>query len=341
MTPEHAQLHLQSAAGHDHGLTITAINAFPLLPFQAERVKDAAYQPDWTTTARLEATCAAATLALALAPGPEICVSTVPGSYAPWGGGVAQRQAIAQHLGLVAAHAWRLAQQHGRRVIIGLEPEPQCTIERSDQVLALWAEDLPRWAVPAATTALGGDAAAAQAAVAGHLGLCLDACHLAVGFEDPAATVAALCAAGIPIAKVHISACPELPQPGRHRPAVAALAAWHEPRFLHQTAWQDAAGTVHQLPDLDALRPDDPALEAARCLRSHFHVPLHRPEPLPGVGTSASVALALLAALRSQGLRPTLAIETYTWSLLAEDDAALVAGVAEELAWLAAHEEGA
>ena len=327
-----------TATSADHGLTVCSINAFPLQPFQGGRVKDGAYHPDWSSDARLEATCIAIDLALALTAQPEICISTVPGSYAPWGGSQAQRAAIAQRLGRAAAHAWRASQQHHRRVIVALEPEPQCTIERIDQALALWRDDLPTWAVPAAAIALDGDGAAAQAAIAEHLGLCLDACHLAVGFEDPAAAVAAVSAAGIPIAKIHISACPEVREPGRHRQAVAALAAWDEPRFLHQTAWQDSAGTVHQLPDLDALRADDPALDAASCLRSHFHVPVHRPLPLPAVGTTAAVALALLAALRAQGGDPAVAIETYTWSLFAADDQALAEGVAAELAWLAARD---
>jgi len=72
--------------------------------------------------------------------------------------------------------------------------------------------------------------------------------------------------------------------------------------------------------------------------RIHFHVPVHRDEVGGFATTRETIAPVLAAALAANGAPPHLEVETYTWSVLpaaerAEGDAALVDGIARELAW--------
>lgn len=178
----------------------------------------------------------------------------------------------------------------------------------------------------AAAAGLDGDLAAARAAVARHLGLCLDTCHLSLAFEDQAAAVAALAAAGIPLPKCQFSAAPE----ARDAAGRAALAALDEPRFLHQAAVRDASGTVHRVTDLDRLG-DLAAIPGP--LRAHFHIPVDG-DAWGALASTVAESRAGLAALRARGC-PHVAVETYTWSLLAADPAARQAGTVRELDALA------
>ncbi len=316
------------------GLGVASINAFPFHSFQSGPVKDRAYEPSWLRRERLELTCAAMDLAAVLCEDAIVSVSTSPGSYLPWGEQANDVKAIAVGFGRAAAHALQLSQRCGKRVILCPEPEPQCTLSTVAQSVRFWGYPIPAFARPAASEILDHDEAAARTAIAEHLGLCLDTCHLAVEFEDPTAAHTRLREVGAAPVKLQLSACPEVHEPGRDRDAVRALRAMAEPRFLHQTTWRNRDGSLTRLRDLDALDPADPALDAADCLRTHFHIPIHRPPQTPGIGSTIDAALAALPGMCAA--QPCqLCVETYTWSVLAGDHADRSAGVAAELAFLA------
>src|SRR5690606_33730742 len=113
---------------------------------------------------------------------------------------------------------------------------------------------------------------AAELAIREHLGICLDACHAAVEFEDPRASVGGLRAAGIALAKLQVTAGLELePTPA----ALDALSAFADPIYLHQVVAQHDDGSLTRWLDLpeviDAARRGQ--LRAHRW-RVHFHVPV-------------------------------------------------------------------
>ncbi|HTZ42914.1 MAG TPA: hypothetical protein VMB79_03565, partial [Jatrophihabitans sp.] len=170
------------------------------------------------------------------------------------------------------------------------------------------------------------------------IGICLDTCHLAVSFADPAAEIGRIAAAGLSVVKVQASAALQVEHPGTPE-ARAALAQFAEPRYLHQVRELAADGTVlaaDDLPDaLDTLPGDGP-------WRVHFHVPLHERVAAPldappdaPLSSTTDVLTAALAALGDQ--RPYVEVETYTWSVLpggrTEQD--VIDGIAAELSWAA------
>jgi len=309
-------------------------NAFPLRPFQAAVVKRNAYLPDWTSPERLDDTLRLIPLVAQLSDHHEITVSTVPGTYRPLVAGSAAATQVARALGRFAAAAARFERDHGRSVVLCLEPEPWCMLETSWDVAAFWTGPLAQDGLSACMADLDQDGPAARRALRTHLGICFDTCHLSLAFEDQAAAALRMSRAGARIAKCQFSAAPEVRTPAADPDGVAALAGLAEMRFMHQTAAASAAGSLSKVEDLDQLQECLARLPNARAVRSHFHIPVFL-EPTPkGLSTTVADSLAGLAACRAEGCTH-LAVETYTWSILATSERDARSGTILELKWLA------
>ncbi len=169
------------------------------------------------------------------------------------------------------------------------------------------------------------------------IGLCLDTCHLAVAFEDPAEALGRLHAAGVPVVKTQASCALQADDP-RDPATRAALAAFAEPRFLHQTKeLVELAGVAH-VRGVDDL-PDALAggLDGNGTWRVHFHVPLHADPAAPLTTTRPVLADALAALVGGQTARTDhIEVETYTWTVLPGGSGVdgTVEGIAAEMAWI-------
>ncbi|HLU67251.1 MAG TPA: metabolite traffic protein EboE [Kofleriaceae bacterium] len=314
------------------GLEVTTMNGFPYGNFHADVVKRAVYHPDWSTFERFAYTTELAELLAALLPedAPGGTLSTLPLAHAGEAGadpdGLAERAAEA--LCRAAAALARLADATGKQIRLCVEPEPGCLIETTAQAIRLWTELLPRAAVRAGV---------AMDAARAHLGLCYDTCHQAVAFEQAAASLDALAAAGVPIGKVQLSSALELAEPdgpaGRE-----LLARFAEPRFLHQVRAPLGGGALAGVDDLYPDLAGLDALPADRPWRIHFHLPIHR-EVVGEIATTRGFLEEVIAHLVGGGRPlPQLEVETYTWAVLPGDErpsgaAALARGIAAELAW--------
>ncbi|MEV6834035.1 metabolite traffic protein EboE [Streptomyces sp. NPDC051133] len=274
------------------GLEVVTLNGFPYAGFGSGKVKYRVYKPDWADPERLEYTTSLARILAALLPDDvtEGSVSTLPlGWRTTWTADRARTGRAA--LRTLGARLDALAELTGRSIAVGLEPEPGCTVETTHDALApLTAVAHPR------------------------IGVCVDTCHLATSFEDPRTALDALAAARIPVVKSQLSAALHADHPAR--PEVRdALAAFAEPRFLHQTRTPTPAGLrgTDDLPE--ALAGD--ALPATAPWRAHFHVPLHADPDGPLTATLPVLRAALTRLVG--GPRPLtrhLEVETYTWQAL-------------------------
>lgn len=313
------------AALDARGLEVVTLNGFPYRGFQDEVVKHRVYHPDWTEPARLAYTTDLTEVLARLLPDDAArgSISTLPlGWRHPWFG---DRQVLAaEQLDRLADHLHALRGRTGREIRVGLEPEPGCVIETTTELvdrMAGWDQEV--------------------------LGVCLDLCHLAVGFEDAAVAVPRLAAAGRRVVKAQVSAALHVEHPGDDATR-SALAAFDENRFLHQTRSPGQPGEGHQLRARDDLgdalggpRPLDPCPGGTeRPWRVHFHVPLdHAPEP-PLSATTGDLRHSLDVLVGGDtALTDHLEVETYTWTVVPEavrptDDAALAVSIAGELAWL-------
>ncbi|MEU1328905.1 metabolite traffic protein EboE [Streptomyces sp. NPDC005865] len=296
------------------GLEVVTLNGFPYEGFGAEQVKYRVYKPDWTDPDRLSHTTDLARLLAALLPDDvtEGTISTLPLAWrAPFD---APRAAAARSaLTVLAQRLDALTELTGRSIRVGLEPEPGCTVETTADAIA-------------PLSAVGHD----------RIGLCVDTCHLATSFEDPATALDALAAAGIPVVKSQLSAALHAEHP--HLPEVReALAAFDEPRFLHQTRTLTGAGLLQGTDDLgEALTAG--ALPDTAPWRAHFHVPLHAAPAAPLTST-LPVLKDVLSRLvgGSEPRTHHLEVETYTWQALPpalrpRGRTQLAEGIAAELA---------
>jgi hypothetical protein len=295
------------------GLEVVTLNGFPYQGFGAEEVKYRVYRPDWTDPERLEHTTALARVLARLLPddAAEGTVSTLPLAWRT-AHGPERAAAALTALRTLGRRLDRLHEETGRSVRVGLEPEPGCVIETTaDAVVPLTEVGHPR------------------------IGVCVDTCHLATSFEDPATALRALVTAGVPVVKSQLSAALHAQDPGD--PAEReALAAFAEPRFLHQTRARTPDGALHAVDDLpEALGTT--TLPHDVPWRSHFHVPLHA-DPVPPLTSTLPVLEAALAPLVGgpTPLTRHLEVETYTWQALPPalrpgDDGHLADGIAAEL----------
>ncbi|MFD5751945.1 metabolite traffic protein EboE [Streptomyces sp. NPDC127033] len=274
------------------GLEVVTLNGFPYEGFGAEEVKYRVYKPDWADPERLSYTADLARLLAALLPDDvtEGSVSTLPlGWRTDWD----DRAAHTAHAALttLSGRLDALEELTGKSIRIALEPEPGCIVETTADAIA-------------PLTALGSD----------RIGICVDTCHLATSFEDPATALDALEAARIPVPKAQLSAALHAEHP--HLPEVReALRAFAEPRFLHQTRTSTAAG-LRGTDDLDEALAGRSLPEGAPW-RAHFHVPLHAP-PAPPLTSTLPVLQDALARLVGGAAPRTrhLEVETYTWQAL-------------------------
>lgn len=279
---------------HEQGCYPFTINGFPFGAFHQTRVKEQVYQPDWSSPLRLDYTRDLFQQLAALLPeGGEGSVSTVPLGYKFDPAAPGQLDFMAGQLCDLALTLHQLAQETGRQLHLGLEPEPDCILETTEEAVSFFKEYIfSRHRV-------------SEDILRRHLGICLDTCHVAMQFEDPAEAVRSLGREGIRLSKTQISAaveCEADTDPQR-------LNAFDDGVYLHQIksttgqSWRD-------LPDFLA-RPD----RGAGTLRIHAHVPLHWPGDAELRSTRHTLTPDFWQALAASDCRH-LEVETYTFNVL-------------------------
>ncbi|MFD5280220.1 metabolite traffic protein EboE [Streptomyces rubrogriseus] len=296
------------------GLEVVTLNGFPYEGFGAEEVKYRVYKPDWADPERLEHTTSLARLLAGLLPD-DVTDGTISTLPLAWRTAYDEMRADKARAALVtlAERLDALQELTGRSIRVGLEPEPGCVVETTHDAIA-------------PLTAIAHD----------RIGVCVDTCHLATSFEDPHTALDALTAARVPIVKSQLSAALHAEHPAD--PAVReALAAFAEPRFLHQTRTTTPSGGLHGTDDLDEALADGGPLPGTAPWRAHFHVPLHAAPAAPLTSTLPVLKAALTRLVGGpHPLTRNLEVETYTWQALPPElrpraRAQLTDGIAAEL----------
>jgi sugar phosphate isomerase/epimerase len=315
------------------GLYVFTINAFPYGPFHGAVLKEQVYRPDWLEDERLVySDLVAGLLEQLLPPGVAGSVSTVPGCFRARGQADGAPARIGEQVARHAGTLWKIEQGGGARIGLALEPEPECLFETTGGGVAFLQDHVFSATGRAAFAQATGIAPGrAEEALRRHVGLCLDACHAAVEFEDPAAAVATPRAAGVRIFKLQVSAGLRVPHPdsGRRR----ALEPFAEGVYLHQVVMKRPTG-LHRVLDLpialEQTRTEDPGEE----WRIHFHVPIFRESLGPFASTQTFLA-ELLAIQARAPFTEHLEVETYTWDVLPSEHRGepVADAVARELRW--------
>ena len=314
-----------------NSIQLFSLNGFPYGDFHLTSVKQKVYQPDWSDRRRLNYTLALANILAACLPQPQQTgtISTLPlGARFGWSDD--RHEDALRLLCEAVTELVRLQEQTGQTIRLCLEMEPGCVLERTEQTLQLFQNELPEAAQQAGLD---------PESITHHLGVCFDVCHQAVMFENPYESLQRLHQAGIIIGKIQLSSALEVAHPDS-RNAHSALSGFQEPRYLHQVYTRTGTGQVHGVMDLpEALEGND--LSRHTPWRIHFHLPLQvgtlEQEELGTTQFAIGQTLDFLAD--TPGLQPHLEVETYTWQVLPEtlrpgNDEQLHAGLAAELHWV-------
>lgn len=321
-----------------HGLYVFTINGFPYGDFSCTRVKENVYRPDWLEPERLAYTNQlSALLGELLRTGPVLTgsVSTVPGSFKRRCEGPRDRAQMArQILAHVAASLSR--RERGEPIVrLAIEPEPECILETTADLIAFYDAELVSSAGLAELSRLSGRSTAeCEGAVRELVGMCLDTCHAAVEFEDADASLDALARAGIGLAKVQLSSGLMIDRPGPS--GLRELRAFADDVYLHQVVVRRRGELARMvdLPEALAAAEGDPSLRDGEW-RVHFHVPLflERIEPFR---SSQRFVRQVLQRLARDPLCTQLEVETYTWDVLPPHlrSEPVDEAIARELAWV-------
>jgi sugar phosphate isomerase/epimerase len=322
-----------------HGLYVVSFNGFPYGAFSGGPIKARVYEPDWLHADRVAYSDQLAQVLAALLPdGMEGSVSTVPGCFRARGTLGDLAPAVAEGIRHHARCLWKLKESTGRSVGLALEPEPSCLLETTDDAIAFFEHMFSAESVRSFAGLTGLAVAQAEAALREHVGLCVDACHAAVEFEEPADVIDRLAAAGIRILKVQASAGLRVVHPDAS--GLAALERFAEGVYLHQVVVRRRGELLRfvDLPDaLAAARTEGPWGEDGEW-RVHFHVPVFLETIGPFTNTQAFLRpfLAKLAHTRACN---SVEVETYTWDVLPEEhrQGPVVEAIAREIRWTREH----
>ena len=311
-------------------LYVFTINGFPYGAFHGTTVKENVYRPDWLEDERVTYSDQLAGILAALVPaGMEGSISTVPGCFLERADDSGER--IAENLRRHVRTLWQLAERTGKTIGLALEPEPHCMMETSADAVGFFERHLfSRTSLAAFAAATGLSLPSADEVLRRHLGVCLDACHAAVEFEEPAEAVRGLEQAGIRLLKVQVSAGLMVrPDPD----SLAALSRFAEGVYLHQVVVRTGRA-LRRLVDLPRALAEARPGKLGDEWRVHFHVPLFLERLGPFQNTQPFLAKLLPLVARTAATRH-LEVETYTWDVLPEEHRRVPVdeAIARELLW--------
>ena len=108
----------------------------------------------------------------------------MPCSFKPWITNDEDVSAIADHLAATVAYLAALRDDTGKEIHLGLEPEPDCYLETTEETIRFFNEVLLVSGAAEVGRLLGCGPEQAEKLIRRHIGVCLDTCHLfAAGYD--------------------------------------------------------------------------------------------------------------------------------------------------------------
>ena len=208
----------------------------------------------------------------------------------------------------------------GKLIHLDLEPEPDGLLSASREVADFFRDWLLQLGAPVLAAKLGMSVWEAHQCLLEHIRVCLDTCHLAVEYEDPAAALNTLAAAGVRVGKVQITAGLKVelpaeagcgrPWPGTWRPSPIPLTSTRSSARPGMAAGSNFPTWPRP------CRISTPGL--GRNCRIHYHMPLFV-DRYRHLASTRDDTRAVLGLLKDRGFARHLEIETYTWEWLPPD----------------------
>lgn len=294
------------------GMYVFTINGFPYGGFHGKRVKDGVFRPDWTDERRVYYTMLLGDILSRLLPeGMYGSISTVPLTYRPWGVTDAQKIEMTVMLMRCVEHLARICEVSGKEIRLALEPEPDCLLQSSCDVVSFFTEYVFSRGAELLRGRFGRHS---EDIIRRHLGICFDTCHFAVQFEDLKEAAAGIIKAGVSIPKVQLGSA--LAFDFECDSFTATAQQFTDDVYLHQVRVCCGDGGIVSFSDLDdaSIRRISDIAGRKRC-RVHCHMPLYFTHA-DGVGSTSALLDADLIRIFASSTTQHLEIETYTYDVL-------------------------
>jgi hypothetical protein len=319
----------------DNDLYLYTANAFVYGVFKKQVIKEDVYEPDWQTPERREYTKQVANLLAELAPeGVNPSIQSAPLGFKPKVTGDDVVKAYTDNVVDVVAHLVELKKKTGKTVTLGLEPEPRCYLETTDETIAYFKNHL--FSGETAKTLAkktGLSEADANQAMREFTGVVFDIGHQSVGYEDIPVSLQKLVDNRVQIVKLQEAASMYIPNVTQK--TVDALQSFAKTIYLSQTCQNKDGKRTWFLNLEDAFEAfqKDPG---PREWRTHFHVPVFLNDLGGAFGTTRFALEQALAFHKKTPLSTHLEIETYTWDVLPDHlkTGDIVEYVTRELDWV-------
>jgi sugar phosphate isomerase/epimerase len=318
----------------DQNMYLYTVNAFVYGHFKGELVKEQVYEPDWRSEERTQYTMNVASIVADIAPTDVMpSIQTSPLGFKPRVTGPDVVDNYTTNVLRVAKHLVDLEQKTGVTVTLGLEPEPYCFLETTDETVNYFTNHLYAGkSIEKFAKMSGMPIAEAMFALRKHVGIVYDICHLAVEYEDITQSLQKLVDGGVPIVKLQEAAALHIPEVTKE--TVTALKRYAKTIYLTQTIEKrDGKLTKYlNVDDAFAAFEKDPG---PREWRTHIHVPVF----LDDLGEFRTTRFAIADALKFHKQKPLsrhLEVETYTWDMLPDHlkTGDIVEYVCRELDWV-------
>jgi len=314
----------------EHGMYAFTINGFPFGAFHQTVVKEKVYQPDWRSDERRDYTLRLAKILAGLLPeGVDGSISTVPVSFKGWINTPEEIDETTDRLAELAFFLHQLKEDTGKTVHLGLEPEPCCYLETTDEFIHYYRDELMSGGAQKMCALMNCDLPFAKSILRRYIGICFDCCHMAIQYEDLSESLKKLAAEKILISKIHLSAALRLEDVSK----ISLLEPYAESTYLHQVkastsnellSWVDLPEALEALPQQEGIEE----------MRIHFHVPLFWGSSGELQSTRSAMDETFWALVKKLGVNH-LEAETYTFDVMPEDikKSSVVDSLVAELDW--------
>ena len=283
--------------------------------FKKQVIKEDVYEPDWATPERREYTKKVATLLAELAPdGINPSIQSAPLGFKPKVTGEDVVEAYTSNVIDVVAHLVELKKKTGKTVTLGLEPEPRCYLETTDETITYFRTTCSRaQTAKRLAKATGLNEADAAQAMRDYMGVVFDIGHQAVGYEDIPASLQKLVDNGVQIVKLQEAASMYIPDVTQK--IVDALQTFAKTIYLSQTC-QKKDGEDDLVPQpRGRVRGLVQEPRTARVAHAFPRAGVPR-RSRRAFGTTRFALEQALAFHKKPPLSTHLEIETYTWDVL-------------------------
>lgn len=319
-------------------LYLICINGFPFGGFHEGRIKEKVYHPDWLDEERSLYTIRLFKILSALLPeGGEGGVSTPPLSYFDFWN---EHKSVERNFELVTKNIIEvlgevssIGNQKSQILHLDIEPEPDGVLGNVQDLIDWYLQHLLPQARTIHQAKSGFSNEDSDLFVKKHIRVCLDACHLAVSYEDPDEILSLLRSHQIQVGRLQVSSALKVSLTSQVLEKQMHLKQFDEPMYLHQVIQRSDKSELTSFRDLsDALsskiQPD------AEEWRIHFHIPIFA-EGYGLLSSTQSDLLDLLGFQKKYHFTKILEVETYTWALLPKDlQVNIENSIIRELEWV-------